>query len=92
MLKFSTFYGSNVSLTIPENDSNKNSDNNVELQQYTEEISLSAKTHETGSIQSNTNEINYAVPVEYGDEGENNDEVVAVVTICPMMLPLGLKL
>ena len=78
MLKFVTSSGSNVSLTMPENDSNKNPDNNVELQKYTEEISLSAKTQEAGSIQSNTNEINYAVPVAYGDKGENNDEAVAV--------------
>ena len=50
MLKFLTSSGSNVSLTIPENDSNENPDNNVELQKYTEEISLSSKTQETGSI------------------------------------------
>ena len=78
MPKFLTSSGSNVSLAIPENDSNENPDNNVELQ-----ISLSAKTQETGSIQSNTNEINYAVPVAYGDEGENNDEAVAVVNNLP---------
>ena len=39
MLKFLIFSGSNVSLTTPENDSNENPDNNVELQKYTEEIS-----------------------------------------------------
>ena len=39
MLKFLISSGSNVSLTIPENDSNENPDNNVELQKYTEEIS-----------------------------------------------------
>ena len=83
MLKFLNFSGSNVSLTIPENGSNENPNNNVELQKYTEEISLSAKTQETGSIQSNANEINYAVPVSYGDEGENNDEAVAVVNNLP---------
>ena len=37
---FVTSSGSNVSLTIPENDTNKNPDNNVELQKDTEEISL----------------------------------------------------
>ena len=83
MLKFVTSSGSNVSLTIPENDSNKNSDNNFELQKYTKEISSSTKTQETGSIQSNTNEINYPVPVAYGNEGENNDEAVAVVNNLP---------
>ena len=50
ILKFITSSGSNVSLTIPENDLNENPGNNVELQKYTEEISLSAKTQETGSI------------------------------------------
>ena len=83
MLKFLTSSGSNVSLTMPENDSNENPYNNVELQKYTEEISLSAKTQETGSIQSNTNEINYAVPVADGDEGENNDEASAAVDNLP---------
>ena len=78
MLKFLTSSGSNVSL-IPENDSNENPSNEVELQKYTEEINLSAKKQETRSIQSNANEINYAVPVAYRDEGENNDEAVAVV-------------
>ena len=63
ILKFVTSSGSNVSLTVPENYSNENPDNNVELQKYTEEISLSAKTQETGSTQSDTNEINYAIPV-----------------------------
>ena len=83
ILKFVTSSGSNVSLTISENNSNENPNNNVDLQKYTEEISLSAKTQETGSIQSKINEINYAVPVEYGDEGENNDEAVAVVNNLP---------
>ena len=83
ILKFVTSSGSNIFLTIPENDLNENPDNNVELQKYTEEISLSAKTQETGSIQSNTNEINYAVPVAYGDESKNNDEAVAVVNNLP---------
>ena len=48
MLKFVTSSGLNVFLTIPENDSNKNPDNNIKLQKYTEQISLSAKTQETG--------------------------------------------
>ena len=30
-----------------------------------------------------TNEINYAVPFTYGDEGENNDEAVAAVNNLP---------
>ena len=63
-----TSSGSNVSLTVPENESNENPDNNVELQNDTEKISLSAKTQETGSVQSNTNEINHAVPIAYGDK------------------------
>ncbi|CAK8692386.1 unnamed protein product [Clavelina lepadiformis] len=83
MLKFVTSSGSNVSLTLPENDSNENPDNNAELQRDTENISLSAETQETGSIKSNTNEINYALPVIDGDEGENNDEAVAIVNILP---------
>ena len=83
ILKFVTSSGSIVSLTISENDSNENPDNNIELQKYTEEISLPAKTQETGSIQSNTNEINYAVPIAYKDEGKNNDEAVAVVNNLP---------
>ena len=87
MLNFLTSFGSNVSLIIPENDLNENPDNNVELQKYTEEISLSAKTQETGSIQSNTNEINHAVPVTYVDEDENNDEAVAVVNNLPNDVP-----
>ncbi|CAK8679075.1 unnamed protein product [Clavelina lepadiformis] len=61
MLKFVTSSGSNVFLTLPENDSNENPDNNAELQRDTENISLSAETQ--GSIKSNTNEINYALPV-----------------------------
>ena len=77
MLKFVASSSSNGSLTIPENDSNENPENNVESHKDTEEISLSALTQETGSTQSITKEISYAVPV--GDEGENNDEVVAVV-------------
>ena len=81
MLKFVTSSSSNGSLTIPENDSNENPENNVEFHKDTEEISLSAITQETGSTQSITNAINYAVPV--GDEGENNDEVVAVVNNLP---------
>ena len=40
MLKLVTSSGSNVSLTIPGHDSNENPDNNVELQEHTEEISL----------------------------------------------------
>ena len=83
MLKFLTSSGSNASLTIPENDSNENPNNKVELQKYTEEISLSAKSQDTGPIESNTNEINYAVPVTYGDEVENNDGAVAVVNNLP---------
>ena len=83
ILKFVTSSDSNVSLTIPENDSNENPDNNVDLQKYTEEISLSAKTQETRSIQTDTNEINYVVPVAYGDEGENNDEAIAIVNNLP---------
>jgi len=63
MLKFVTSSSSNVSSTILENYSNENPDNNVELQVDTEKISSSANTQETGSIQSNTNEISYAVPV-----------------------------
>ena len=51
VLKFVTSSGSNVSLTSRENDSNENSDNNVELQKDTEEISVSAKAPETRSIQ-----------------------------------------
>ena len=78
-----TSSGSNVSLTILKNDSNENPDNHVELQKYSEEISISAKTQQTGSVQSNTNKINYAVPVAYEDEGENNDEAVAVVNNLP---------
>ncbi|CAK8694282.1 unnamed protein product [Clavelina lepadiformis] len=66
-----------------ENVSNENPDNNAELQRNTENISLSAETQETGSIKSNTNEINYALPVIDGDEGENNDEAVAVVNNLP---------
>ena len=81
MLKFVTSSSSNGSLTIPENDSIENPENNVEFLKDTEEISLSAITQETGSTQSITNEINYAAPV--GDEGENNDEVVAVVNNLP---------
>ncbi|CAK8688329.1 unnamed protein product [Clavelina lepadiformis] len=83
MLKFVTSSGSNVSLTLPENNSNENPDNNTELQRDTEKISLSAETQETGSIKSNTNEINYALPVIDGDEGENNEEAVAVVNNLP---------
>ncbi|CAK8675712.1 unnamed protein product [Clavelina lepadiformis] len=83
MLKFVTSSGSNVSLTLPENDSNENPYNNAELQRDTENISLSAETQETGSIKSNTNEINYALPVIDGDEGENNDQAVAVVNTLP---------
>ena len=48
ILKFVTSSGSNVSLTIPENDLNENPDNKVELQKYTEEISLSAKRKKQG--------------------------------------------
>ena len=81
MLKFVTSSSLNGSLTIPENDSNENPDNNIEFQKDIEEISLSATTQETGSILRNTNEINYAVPV--GDEGENNDKVVAVINNLP---------
>ena len=81
MLKFVTSSSSNGSLTIPENDSNENPENNVEFHKDSEEISLSAITQETGSTQSITNEINYAEPV--GDESENNDEVVAVVNNLP---------
>ena len=40
MLKFVASSSSNVSLTIPGNDSNKNPDNNVELQKNTEDISM----------------------------------------------------
>ena len=83
IVKFVTSSGSNVSLTIPEDDSDENPDNNDEHQKYTEEISLSAKMQETRSIQSNTNEINYAVPVAYVDKRENNDEAVAVVNNLP---------
>ncbi|CAK8694730.1 unnamed protein product [Clavelina lepadiformis] len=43
MLKFVTSSGSNVSLTLPENDSNKNPDNNAELQRDTENISRNAR-------------------------------------------------
>ena len=83
MLKFVTSSGSNVSLTLRENDSNQNPDNNAELQRDTENISLSAETQETGSIKSNTNEISYALPVIDGDEGENNDQAVAIVNNLP---------
>ena len=38
---------------------------------------------ETVSIHSNTNEINYAVPVAICSEGENNDKAVAVVNNLP---------
>ena len=38
---------------------------------------------ETGSIQSNTHEINYAVPVACGNEVENDNEAVAVVNNLP---------
>ena len=82
MLEFVTSSCSNGSLTIPENDSNENPENNVEFHKNTEEISLSAITQETGSTRSIINEINDAVPV--GDEGENNDEVVAVVNNLPI--------
>ena len=40
MLKFVASSSSNVSLTIRGNDSNKNPDNNVELQKNTEDISM----------------------------------------------------
>ncbi|CAK8690400.1 unnamed protein product [Clavelina lepadiformis] len=43
MLKFVTSSGSNVSLTLPENDSNENPDNNAELQRDTEKISRNAR-------------------------------------------------
>ena len=78
-VKVVTSSASNVSLTVPENESKENPDNNVKLQNDTEKISLSVKNQKTGSIQSNTNEINYAVPIAYGDKSENNDDAVAVV-------------
>ena len=83
LLKFVTSSGSHVSVTIPENNSNENPEHNVELQKDTEEISLSEKTQEIESIQSNTDKINYAAPVAHEDENENNDEAVAVVNNLP---------
>ena len=79
MLKFVSSSGSHVSGTVPEKYSNENPVQSVELQKDTEEISLSAKTQETESIQSNTDKINYAAPVAYEDKSENNDEAVAVI-------------
>ena len=78
-VKVVTSSASNVSLTVPENESNENPDNNVKLQKDTEKTSLSAKNQKTVSIQSNTKEINHAVPIAYGDKSENNDDAVAVV-------------
>ena len=83
MLKFVSSSGSHVSGTVPEKYSNENPEQSVELQKDTEEISLSAKTQETKSIQSNTDKINYAAPVAYEDKSENNDEVVAVINNLP---------
>ena len=79
MLKFVSSSGSHVSRTVPEKYSNENPEQSVELQKDTEEISLSAKTQETESIQSNTDKINYAAPVAYEDKSENNDEAIAVI-------------
>ena len=83
MLKFVSSSGSHVSGTVPEKYSNENSEQSVELQKDTEEISLSAKTQKTESIQSNTDKINYAAPVAYEDKSENNDEAVAVINNLP---------
>ena len=83
MLKFVSSSGSHVSGTVPEKYSNENPEQSIELQKDTEEISLSAKTQETESIQSNTDKINYAVPVAYEDKSENNDEAVAVINNLP---------
>ena len=67
MLKFVSSSGSHVSATVPEKYSNENPEQSVELQKDTKEISLSAKTQETESIQSNTDRINYAAgPVPKG--------------------------
>ena len=83
MLKFVSSSGSHVSGTISEKYSNENPEQCVELQKDIEEISLSAKTQKTESIQSNTDKINYTAPVAYEDKSENNDEAIAVMNNLP---------